>query len=159
MEDEELLWRASFISLRDPDRRTGPKKIAFLFSFTSQLFFAPLWAKFFDGQEGKFSVYLHGSELSIDKATLPPVFHHRFVPVEVSSGQGCLLCLSGLTFGSTHCVWRAGVPHHIKVHPLICDQLHEGKDARCSYPLRKRVMHRCVVIDEKQLAVHCVLCF
>lgn len=90
MDDEELLWRASFISLRDPERRAGARKVAFLFSFTDRLVFAPLWARFLGGHQGRFSVYLHGTKATVeDKGSLPPVFQDRFVPVEVSAPPVC----------------------------------------------------------------------
>ncbi|MFQ6659690.1 hypothetical protein Gotur_028485 [Gossypium turneri] len=48
--------------LKTPPVETNNPKIAFLFLTPGQLPFEPLWAKFFQGHEGRFSVYVHASK-------------------------------------------------------------------------------------------------
>nr|KJB82748.1 hypothetical protein B456_013G212000 [Gossypium raimondii] len=48
--------------LKTPPVESNNRKIAFLFLTPGQLPFEPLWAKFFQGHEGRFSVYVHASK-------------------------------------------------------------------------------------------------
>ncbi|TYI48011.1 hypothetical protein E1A91_D13G216600v1 [Gossypium mustelinum] len=48
--------------LKTPPVESNNPKIAFLFLTPGQLPFEPLWAKFFQGHEGRFSVYVHASK-------------------------------------------------------------------------------------------------
>ncbi|KAK5773104.1 hypothetical protein PVK06_049408 [Gossypium arboreum] len=48
--------------LKTPPIESDNPKIAFLFLTPGQLPFEPLWAKFFQGHEGRFSVYVHASK-------------------------------------------------------------------------------------------------
>eukprot|EP00270_Netrium_digitus_P018521 TRINITY_DN7062_c0_g1_i2.p1 TRINITY_DN7062_c0_g1~~TRINITY_DN7062_c0_g1_i2.p1 ORF type:complete len:385 (-),score=62.20 TRINITY_DN7062_c0_g1_i2:402-1556(-) len=84
MTDEELLWRASFVPLREsaPIQRVlaGVPKIAFLFVTSGTVRLADFWARFFEGNQGKFSIYIYSANASLAASQqLPPVFRGRHV--------------------------------------------------------------------------------
>ncbi|KAL2462841.1 uncharacterized protein Fot_54078 [Forsythia ovata] len=54
MTDEELLWRASMVSRINE----GTPEVAFMFLARENLPLAPLWDKFFKGNEGLYSIYV-----------------------------------------------------------------------------------------------------
>ncbi|CAI8601988.1 unnamed protein product [Vicia faba] len=63
---------------------TNPKpKIAFLFLTNSNLSFAPLWEKFFAGNNHLFNIYVHADPTS---SILSPggVFQNRFIPSQIT---------------------------------------------------------------------------
>lgn len=61
--DEEMASQAVIEEiLRTPLPPTKTPKIAFMFLTPGKLPFEMLWDKFFDGHEGKFSVYVHASQ-------------------------------------------------------------------------------------------------
>ncbi|KAG8373954.1 hypothetical protein BUALT_Bualt11G0079500 [Buddleja alternifolia] len=80
--DEEI---ASRVVIRDilktPPTISISPKIAFLYLTPGPLPFEKLWDKFFQGHEGRFSVYVHASK---DK---PVHFSRYFVNREIRSGQ------------------------------------------------------------------------
>ncbi|XP_022856721.1 uncharacterized protein LOC111377825 [Olea europaea var. sylvestris] len=80
MTEEELLWRASMVPrVRGfPFKRTP--KVAFMFLAKGILPLAPLWEKFFRGNEGFYSIYVHF--LPSFNGTIPEdsVFHGRSIP-------------------------------------------------------------------------------
>ncbi|KAG1334761.1 putative glycosyltransferase BC10 [Cocos nucifera] len=80
MSDEELLWRASMVpKIEDfPYKRTP--KVAFLFLTKGALPFAPLWEKFFEGNEGLYSIYVHPHPSYKESVPDDSVFHGRRVP-------------------------------------------------------------------------------
>ncbi|XP_061344937.1 glycosyltransferase BC10-like [Gastrolobium bilobum] len=80
MTEEELLWRASMVPrIKELPFKQTPK-VAFMFLTKGPLFLAPLWEKFFRGNEGLYSIYVH-SNPSFNK-TVPQssVFHGRRIP-------------------------------------------------------------------------------
>ncbi|XP_076929686.1 uncharacterized protein LOC143594197 [Bidens hawaiensis] len=81
MTDEELIWRASMVAkVREyPFERTP--KVAFMFLVRGPVVLAPLWEGFFKGYNGLFTIYVHGSNRSLN-VTEPEgsVFHGRRVP-------------------------------------------------------------------------------
>ncbi|XP_016479818.1 glycosyltransferase BC10-like [Nicotiana tabacum] len=81
MNDEELIWRASMVpKVRNfPFKRTP--KIAFMFLARGSLPLAPLWERFFKGNEGRYSIYIH-SQPSFNGIAPEegPIFHGRRVP-------------------------------------------------------------------------------
>ncbi|XP_064935423.1 glycosyltransferase BC10-like [Musa acuminata AAA Group] len=79
MTDEELLWRASMIPKIQKRPFSRPPKVAFLFLTKGHLPLAPLWEKFFEGNEGFYSIYVHASPLN-GSAPKGSVFHGRRVP-------------------------------------------------------------------------------
>ncbi|KAL3529264.1 hypothetical protein ACH5RR_008586 [Cinchona calisaya] len=80
MTDEELLWRASMVPkiIEYPFERTP--KVAFMFLVRGELPLAPLWERFFRGNEGLYSIYIHC--LPSFHGTMPEgsVFHGRNIP-------------------------------------------------------------------------------
>lgn len=94
MNDAELLWRASFV----PQIKSYPfnrvPKIAFMFLTKGPLPMVPLWERFFKGNEGLYSIYVHAMP-SYD-ANYPPssVFYRRQIPSQVSEIFGAFyICL------------------------------------------------------------------
>ncbi|RWW11016.1 hypothetical protein BHE74_00016616 [Ensete ventricosum] len=83
MTDEELLWRASMVPKIQKRPFSRPPKVAFLFLTKDHLPLAPLWEKFFDGNEGFYSIYVHASTFN-GSAPKRSVFHGRKVPSKVS---------------------------------------------------------------------------
>ncbi|CAL5206776.1 unnamed protein product [Lathyrus oleraceus] len=63
---------------------TNPKpKIAFLFLTNSNLSFAPLWEKFFAGNNHLFNIYIHADPTS-SVASPGGVFHNRFISSQIT---------------------------------------------------------------------------
>lgn len=83
MTDSELFWRATFVPGIEsyPFERTP--KIAFMFLTRGPLPLAPLWEKFFKGNERLYSIYVHS--LPSYKSNFPPssVFYGREIPSQV----------------------------------------------------------------------------
>lgn len=83
MNDTELFRRASF----DPKIKGYPfkrtRKIAFMFLTRGPLPLAPLWDKFFKGNEKFYSIYIHS--LPSYEPQFPPLssFHGRQIPSQV----------------------------------------------------------------------------
>ncbi|KAF3431897.1 hypothetical protein FNV43_RR26633 [Rhamnella rubrinervis] len=80
MSDKELLWRASMVPqvLKCPYNRTP--KIAFMFLTRGRLPLAPLWERFFNGNEGLYSIYLHASPEFTYEPPKSSVFYKRRIP-------------------------------------------------------------------------------
>ncbi|WOH15510.1 hypothetical protein DCAR_0935051 [Daucus carota subsp. sativus] len=84
MSDDELLWRASMT----PNRKEfpGPRqtsKIAFMFLIKQTVSFAPLWEKFFRGNEGRYSIYVHSDPSYNQSETESSMFRDRRIPSKV----------------------------------------------------------------------------
>ncbi|KAG2411059.1 hypothetical protein LR48_Vigan847s000900 [Vigna angularis] len=80
MTEEELLWRASMVPrIKELPYKHVPK-VAFMFLTKGPVFLGPLWERFFKGNEGFYSIYVH-SHPSFNQ-TLPQtsVFHGRRIP-------------------------------------------------------------------------------
>lgn len=85
MNDDELLWRASMA----PNRREFPgakptPKIAFMFLIKQTVSFAPLWEKFFKGNEGLYSIYVHSDPSYNQSETESSIFRDRRIPSKVN---------------------------------------------------------------------------
>ncbi|KAL8140081.1 hypothetical protein V2J09_006102 [Rumex salicifolius] len=81
MSDEELVWRASMVPkiTKFPFRRSP--KIAFMFLIKGSLPLAPLWERFFKGQDQSlYSVYVHQDASFHAPQPLNGVFRGRRVP-------------------------------------------------------------------------------
>jgi len=88
MTDEELLWLTSYAPrMRGrsgyPFRRVP--KVAFMFLTHGPLPLAPLWERFFRGNEGRYSIYVHTMPLYRANFTADSVFYRRQIPSKVSS--------------------------------------------------------------------------
>ncbi|XP_020594321.1 uncharacterized protein LOC110034394, partial [Phalaenopsis equestris] len=77
MSDEELFRAASFAKEYPFN---GVPKVAFMFLTRGPLPLSPLWERFFKGNEGLYSIYVHS--LPGYKASFPPesVFYNRQIP-------------------------------------------------------------------------------
>jgi len=85
MNDDELFWRASLDPMihKAPFKQTP--KVAFMFLTIGPVLLAPLWEKFFKGNEGLYSIYIHPNPSfneTIDNQS--SVFHDRRITSKVS---------------------------------------------------------------------------
>lgn len=78
-DDLRLFRRAALESSASSAAADGPPKVAFLFLTNSDLTFAPLWERFFAGNEARLRVYVHADPSA--RLLLPPTpsFRGRFV--------------------------------------------------------------------------------
>ncbi|TKY64801.1 acetylglucosaminyltransferase protein [Spatholobus suberectus] len=80
MSDQELFLKASMVSgIQDFPKQTVPK-VAFMFLAKGALPLAPLWEKFFKGQDGFYSIYLHRHPSFNVTVPEDSVFNGRNVP-------------------------------------------------------------------------------
>ncbi|XP_077209999.1 glycosyltransferase BC10-like [Tasmannia lanceolata] len=92
MNDEELLWRASFVPrVKNYPFRRVPK-VAFMFLSKGPLPLYPLWERFFEGHEGLYSIYVHS--LPSYRPTFMPtsIFYQRQIPSQVSEWGRMSMC-------------------------------------------------------------------
>ncbi|XP_072974528.1 glycosyltransferase BC10-like [Typha angustifolia] len=92
MNDEELLWRASFVPLvkKYPFRRIP--KVAFMFLTRGPLPLSPLWEKYFEGHKGFYSIYVHALPSFKSNFTSNSVFYRRQIPSKVSEWGQMNMC-------------------------------------------------------------------
>ncbi|KAG6484707.1 glycosyltransferase BC10-like [Zingiber officinale] len=92
MSDEELLWRASWVPQvkRYPFKRVP--KLAFMFLTRGPLPLSPLWERYFRGNEGRYSVYLHTQPSYKANFTSNSVFYRRQIPSKVSEWGQMSMC-------------------------------------------------------------------
>ncbi|KAI7986231.1 Glycosyltransferase BC10 [Camellia lanceoleosa] len=112
MEDEELLWRASMVPHvhQFPFRRV--RKIAFMFLTRGYLPLAPLWERFFEGNENLFSIYVHALPSFNGTVSSESVFQGRRIPskpaewgkVNMVEAERRLLANALLDFSNEHFV-------------------------------------------------------
>ncbi|RWW22854.1 hypothetical protein BHE74_00049288 [Ensete ventricosum] len=83
MSDEELFWRASWV----PQVKKYPfkwvPKVAFMFLTRGPLPLSPLWERFFRGNEGRYSIYVHTHPSYKFNFTSDSVFFKRQIPSKV----------------------------------------------------------------------------
>uniref|UniRef100_A0A0A9DBT7 Uncharacterized protein n=1 Tax=Arundo donax TaxID=35708 RepID=A0A0A9DBT7_ARUDO len=92
MTDEELLWRASFAPrVRGYPFRRVPK-VAFIFLAHGPLPLAPLWERFFRGNEGRYSIYVHTMPAYRANFTSDSVFYQRQIPSKVVEWGEMSMC-------------------------------------------------------------------
>lgn len=83
MNDSELFWRASFVpQVKDYPFKRKPK-IAFMFLTRGPLPLAPLWERFFKGNEGLYSIYIHSLPAYKPEFEASSVFYRRQIPSQV----------------------------------------------------------------------------
>ncbi|XP_072964705.1 glycosyltransferase BC10-like [Typha angustifolia] len=80
MTDEELLWEASMVPRIHKYPYRHSRKIAFLFLTRRELPLAPLWEKFFKGNEGLYSIYIHPDPSFNGSPKNTSVFYGRRIP-------------------------------------------------------------------------------
>lgn len=77
MEDDELMWRASMVRRVVGTPFNGTPKVAFMFLTRGYLPLAPLWEKFFERNEGYFSIYVHALPTFNEDVAKGSVFQGR----------------------------------------------------------------------------------
>ncbi|KAI3775092.1 hypothetical protein L1987_49660 [Smallanthus sonchifolius] len=83
LDDNELFWRASFAAqIKEYPFKRSPK-IAFMFLTRGPLPFAPLWEKFFKGNEGFYTIYVHTMPSYRAKFSSSSVFYQKQIPSRV----------------------------------------------------------------------------
>nr|XP_043636599.1 glycosyltransferase BC10-like [Erigeron canadensis] len=92
LNDSELLWRASFVPqiTEYPFKRIP--KIAFMFLTRGPLPMSPLWEKFFDGNEGLYSIYVHSLPHYQPNFTTSSVFYGKQVPCQTVEWGRMSMC-------------------------------------------------------------------
>ncbi|PSS07375.1 Choline monooxygenase [Actinidia chinensis var. chinensis] len=92
MNDTELFWRASFVPRIEeyPFERTP--KIAFMFLTRGPLPMAPLWERFFKGNEGLYSIYIHSLPNYQANFSLSSAFYRRQIPSQVAEWGKMTMC-------------------------------------------------------------------
>ncbi|KAK7358269.1 hypothetical protein VNO77_00195 [Canavalia gladiata] len=88
MTEEELLWRASMVPrIKELPFKHTPK-VAFMFLTKGPVSMAPLWERFFKGNEGLYSIYVHSHPSFNETVSPSSVFHGRRIPSkEVKWGE------------------------------------------------------------------------
>lgn len=84
MKDEELLWRASMVPDLTKLPFQGIPKVAFMFLVRGDLPLAPLWERFFAGNQGMYSIYIHSTTSFNFSSDTSSVFHGRRIPSQVT---------------------------------------------------------------------------
>lgn len=85
MNDSELLWRASFVPQINEYPFKRMPKIAFMFLARGPLPLSPLWDKFFSGNEGRYTIYVHSLPHYVANFSASSVFYGRQVPSQVTN--------------------------------------------------------------------------
>ncbi|THU63591.1 hypothetical protein C4D60_Mb01t17430 [Musa balbisiana] len=80
MSDEELFWRASLVPLVKKYPFKWVPKVAFMFLTRGPLPLSPLWERFFRGNEGRYSIYVHTHPSYKINFTSDSVFFKRQIP-------------------------------------------------------------------------------
>ncbi|KAL2342469.1 hypothetical protein Fmac_003754 [Flemingia macrophylla] len=80
MTEEQLLWRASMVPRIEKLPWKHTPKVAFMFLAKGPLFLGPLWERFFKGNEGFYSIYVHSHPSFNDTVPQGSVFHGRRIP-------------------------------------------------------------------------------
>ncbi|KAK7398902.1 hypothetical protein VNO78_10076 [Psophocarpus tetragonolobus] len=80
MTEEELLWRASMVPRIEELPYKQTPKVAFMFLTKGPVLLAPLWERFFKGNEGLYSIYVHSHPSFTHSVPKTSVFHGRRIP-------------------------------------------------------------------------------
>ncbi|KAL8166506.1 hypothetical protein V2J09_008005 [Rumex salicifolius] len=92
MSDEELFWRASFAPRIKKYPYVRTPKIAFMFLTKGPLPLAPLWEKFFMGNEEHYSIYIHSLPSYNEEFPSTSVFYKRHIPSQLSEWGKMSMC-------------------------------------------------------------------
>lgn len=88
MNEQEMLWRASLVpKIKEVPFKYKPK-VAFMFLTKGPVLLAPLWERFFKGNEGLYSIYVHSHPSYNETLHQNSVFYGRRIPSKVGT---CLL--------------------------------------------------------------------
>ncbi|KAI3735837.1 hypothetical protein L6452_15357 [Arctium lappa] len=83
MRDEQLFWRASMVPRINKTPFKKIPKVAFMFLVRGRLPLSPLWARFFRGYKGFYSIYVHTQPYFVGEVAPEPMFQGRRIPSEV----------------------------------------------------------------------------
>ncbi|XP_052181122.1 glycosyltransferase BC10-like [Diospyros lotus] len=92
MNDTDLFWRASFVPQKKDYAFERTPKIAFMFLARGPLPMAPLWERFFEGQEGLYSIYIHSMPDYEPTFSSSSVFYKRQIPSQVAEWGMMSMC-------------------------------------------------------------------
>lgn len=95
MSDEELFWRATLVPKISKYPFSRIPKIAFTFLAKGPLPLAPLWARFFKGHEGCYSIYIHSLPAYNEEFAPSSVFDKRHIPSQVAEWEKMSMCDAG----------------------------------------------------------------
>lgn len=84
MSDEEVVWRASMAPKIQEFPFERVPKIAFMFLTRGEVILAPLWEKFFKGNGGLYSIYVHSDPSFNGSEAEGSVFQGRRIASKVS---------------------------------------------------------------------------
>ncbi|MBA0552029.1 hypothetical protein Golob_022871 [Gossypium lobatum] len=90
--DNELLWRASFVPKIKQYPFLRVPKIAFMFLTKGPLPLAPLWDRFFKGNERHCSIYVHALPSYISGYPQSSAFHRRQIPSQMVEWGKMSMC-------------------------------------------------------------------
>ncbi|KAL8139824.1 hypothetical protein V2J09_005845 [Rumex salicifolius] len=92
MNDDELLWRASFVPrIKNHPYKRVPK-VAFMFLTKGPLPLAPLWEKYFEGNEDLFSIYIHSLPDYRANFSISSPFYGREIPSQLVEWGKMSMC-------------------------------------------------------------------
>ncbi|POO01879.1 Glycosyl transferase [Trema orientale] len=83
MDDKELLWRASMVPKIKEFPFNFTPKVAFMFLAKGEVALAPLWDRFFRGNEGLYSVYVHSNPSFNGTVPQNSAFYGRWIPSKI----------------------------------------------------------------------------
>ncbi|KAL9227263.1 hypothetical protein vseg_002975 [Gypsophila vaccaria] len=92
MSDEELFWRATLVPRIEKYPFVRTPKVAFMFLTKGPLPLAPLWERFFKGNERRFSIYVHSMPSYIEEFPSSSVFYGRNVPSKLAEWGEMSMC-------------------------------------------------------------------
>lgn len=83
MNDTELFWRATFAPRIQEYPYKRVPKLAFMFLTRGPLPLSPLWERFFQGNQGLYSIYVHALPTYRANYSTSSVFYGRQIPSQV----------------------------------------------------------------------------
>ncbi|KAK4422241.1 Glycosyltransferase BC10 [Sesamum alatum] len=92
MSDKELFGRASSLPRLEKYPFKRVPKIAFMFLTKGPLPLAPLWERFFEGNEGRYSIYIHSLPSFEGGFPSSSVFYKRQIPSQVAEWGKMSMC-------------------------------------------------------------------
>ncbi|GMH14242.1 hypothetical protein Nepgr_016083 [Nepenthes gracilis] len=92
MNDTELFWRATFAPRIKGYPYKRVPKVAFMFLTRGPLPLAPLWERFFKGNDRLYSIYLHSLPSYRDNFSNGSVFYGRQIPSKVAEWGEMSMC-------------------------------------------------------------------
>lgn len=92
MNDTELFWRATFAPRIKEYPYNRVPKVAFMFLTRGPLPLSPLWERFFSGNEGFYSIYIHSMPGYQANYSSSSVFYGRQIPSQVAEWGKMSMC-------------------------------------------------------------------